>query len=72
MGRLPDEKLLVYIVDFTGIEADVADRLAEKLDAEAFICSVYPGQRKYKVYWNLDQPIDKVIGCPAETVRPAE
>ena len=69
MNSLPDGKLLVYIVDFAGMDADVADRLAEKLQAESYMCSAYPGQRKYKVYWNLDHSIAEVIGCPAEMVH---
>lgn len=72
MGILPDGKVLVFIVDFTALDPDVADQLAEKLNTAAYICQQYPGQRKYKVYWNLDQPIEKVTGAPSATVHPCQ
>ena len=64
-------KISVFIVDLKGVEVDVADRLAQRLNDTAYICNQYPGQRKYKVYWNLNKPIFEVIGCPPEAVHPA-
>lgn len=73
MAVLKSGKMKVFVVDLTTLESNLADRIADKLDSLSFDCQCFPGERKYKVFWDLEQPIHAVIEeCTEEMVHPWE
>lgn len=66
---LPDGKLLRYHVDLTCCSKDEYNRYEQLLDAHSFLVKYCPGKQMLEVYWNYEEPIQDVIGCPSEWVQ---
>lgn len=68
--ELPGGKLVTYDIDLSYMTPEEFDAMQIVVGEHAYITENYPGKRKLKVYWNLEESPAAVIGLPPNSVTP--
>lgn len=67
--ELPNGKLHLFDIDLSYMSETEFNAMRELICRHAFIAEDYPaGQQRMKVYWNLVESPDSVLGLPSDSV----